>query len=118
LLIISIALFDFIFIKGWKLIAPQALEKSKTDLREDKASILDLVRNRSLLFKSLILFYNWAVNSFCYYGLTLNAHGWGDNVHLSFAINGILEIPAYAFVNIILSCENPGIRICKHNLKL
>jgi hypothetical protein len=38
------------------------------------------------------------VNSFCYYGLALNAHSWGGDVHLSFAINGFLEIPAYTMV--------------------
>ena len=82
-------------------------QKTSTDLGEaesgletvKRATCLDILRTRSLILKGLILFYNWFVNSFCYYGLTLNAYGWGKNFHLGFAINGILEIPAYAFVS-------------------
>ena len=81
---------------GWKLHPPRG---KRAEALKKKATILDLLSNRSLLLKSLILFFNWFVNSFCYYGLTLNSYGWGGNIHLGFAINGIMEIPAYGFVS-------------------
>ena len=37
-----------------------------------RRTILDLLRSPNMRTKTLILFYNWFVNAFAYYGLSLN----------------------------------------------
>jgi len=93
--------YKTILFSGWKLTPPQKTSRDVNDAETDvkRATFFDIFRNRSLTLKAVILFYNWFVNSFCYYGLTLNAYGWGGHVHLGFAVNGALEIPAYALVS-------------------
>ncbi len=51
-------LANVLFWTDWKLI-PQTKGVENDESKIEKASILDLVRNRSLLLKSLIIFYNW-----------------------------------------------------------
>lgn len=67
-----------------------------------KANILDLFRNRILLYKTLILFVSWFVNALAYYGLTLNMPSFGEDIFLTFFIKGLLEIPAYGIAIWIL----------------
>ena len=70
--------------------------------------------------KTAILFYNWFVNAFAYYGLTLNmgqvsCDWWtqcspligrqltgGADIFLNFTVSGLLEIPAYLAALLIL----------------
>ena len=63
-----------------------------------RRTVLDLFRYRNMRTKTLILYYNWFVNSFAYYGLSLNMGTLtgGTNIYLNFTISGLLEIPAYA----------------------
>ncbi len=47
---------------------------------------------------SLILFFNWMVNSGTYYGLSLGVTGdllHGGNPYLKFFLSALVEIPAY-----------------------
>ena len=37
-----------------------------------RRTVLDLLRSPNMRAKTAILFYNWFVNAFAYYGLTLN----------------------------------------------
>jgi len=52
----------------------------------------------------LILFYNWFVNAFAYFGLSLNMGQLtgGTNVYFNFIMSGLLEIPAYLAGMVIL----------------
>lgn len=74
----------------------------KTDL-EENAGFKDLFRTKEMRLKTLILYINWFANSFCYYGLTLNAPGYGTSPLVSFTINGLLEIPAYGSAIFLLA---------------
>lgn len=65
---------------------------------EEKASLLDLFRYPNLRQKSLIIFFDWFVNSGTYYGLSWNSAGLSENFLLSFVISGAVEIPAYTFL--------------------
>jgi len=67
-----------------------------------KANILDLVKNKILCQKSILLFIGWFVNAFAYYGLTLNMPSFGEDIFLTFFIKGLLEIPAYGIAIWIL----------------
>lgn len=61
-------------------------------------SVLDLLRYPNLRRKTLLIFFDWFVNSGTYYGLSWNTNNLGDNVLLNFVISGAVEIPAYMFL--------------------
>ncbi|XP_012284972.1 organic cation transporter protein isoform X2 [Orussus abietinus] len=63
-----------------------------------KATLLDLFRYPHLRRKTILLFFNWLVNSGTYYGLSWNSSDLGGNTHLNFVISGIVEVPAYTFL--------------------
>lgn len=61
-------------------------------------SIFDLFRYPNLRKKSLLIFFDWFVNSGTYYGLSWNTNNLGGNDLLNFVISGAVEIPAYLFL--------------------
>ena len=69
-----------------------------------RRTVLDLFRYENMRIKTVILYYNWFVNSFAYYGLSLNMGQLtgGSNVYMNFTISGLLEIPAYGAAIVIL----------------
>ena len=71
-----------------------------------RRTILDLLRSPNMRTKTLILFYNWFVNAFAYYGLSLNMGQLtgGADIYLNFTVSGLLEIPAYLAALVILRC--------------
>ena len=75
----------------WKL-----SQVHKPDIKVKNGNLLDLMRSKQLLQRTLVLYINWFANSFVYYGLTLNSGNIGGSYRLNFLINGCLEIPAYA----------------------
>ncbi|XP_035668644.1 organic cation transporter protein-like [Branchiostoma floridae] len=58
-------------------------------------TFVDLFRTPNLRKWTINLFFNWAVNSMVYYGISLNAAAFHGNLYLNFAISGFVEIPAY-----------------------
>ncbi|XP_019622928.1 PREDICTED: organic cation transporter protein-like [Branchiostoma belcheri] len=65
-------------------------------------TFVDLFRTPNLCKWTLNLFFNWAVNSMVYYGISLNAAAFHGNLYLNFAISGFVEIPAYIISIFIL----------------
>ncbi|XP_019622641.1 PREDICTED: organic cation transporter protein-like [Branchiostoma belcheri] len=63
--------------------------------KSETYTFIDLVRTPNLRKWSLNLFFNWAVNSLVYYGISLNTSALSGNVYLNFAMSGLVEIPAY-----------------------
>lgn len=61
-------------------------------------SAFDMFRNPNLRKKSLVIFFEWFVNSVAYYGLSWNAGSLGGNYFINFIISGAVEIPAYIFL--------------------
>ena len=71
---------------------------------KSRRTIIDLMKSPNLRTKTLILFYNWFVNAFAYFGLSLNMGQLtgGTNIYFNFTMSGLLEIPAYIAAMIIL----------------
>ncbi|XP_054091844.1 organic cation transporter protein [Zeugodacus cucurbitae] len=61
-------------------------------------SVFDLLRYPNLRRKTLLIFFDWFVNSGTYYGLSWNTNALGDNMLLNFVISGAVEIPAFTFL--------------------
>ena len=83
-----------------KITLPQHFKLSPVQRREDtgkRKTFLDLFRSPNLRTKTLILYYQWFVNSFAYYGLSLNMGQvtGGENIFFNFTIGGLLEIPSH-----------------------
>ncbi|XP_057338281.1 organic cation transporter protein [Microplitis mediator] len=71
-------------------------------LVNSQASLFDLFRTPNLRRKSLLLFFNWLVNSGTYYGLSWNVNNLGGNDYVNFVILGAVEVPAYLFLIFVL----------------
>ncbi|XP_037082089.1 organic cation transporter protein-like [Pollicipes pollicipes] len=74
---------------------------SKTD-EETRVTILDLFKTPNLCRRTLNFYYNWFVNSFVYYGLSLNSGNLGGDTFINIFIGGAVEIPAYTLSIIVL----------------
>ena len=70
--------------------------KSKTE--SSKKTFLDLYKSPNMRAKTLILNMNWFVNTFAYYGLSLNMSSLtgGSDIFLNFSMASVIELPAYA----------------------
>lgn len=76
-------------------------DEKKAETEEDASSqpsVWDLMRYPNLRKKTLLIFFNWFVNSGTYYGLSWNTNNLGSNILLNFVISGAVEIPAYLFL--------------------
>ncbi|ALC47005.1 Orct [Drosophila busckii] len=81
-------------------------EKQRQDelaAKQPAPSVLDLLRYPNLRRKTLLIFFDWFVNSGVYYGLSWNTNNLGDNQLLNFVISGAVEIPAYCFLLLTLN---------------
>lgn len=76
-----------------ELINKLSEEKESENLK--RASLWDVIRCPTLLGYLTNLWYNWFVQSFLYYGLSLGTSSLGVNVYIAFCISGAVEIPAY-----------------------
>ncbi|KFM73711.1 Organic cation transporter protein, partial [Stegodyphus mimosarum] len=62
---------------------------------ESTATVFDLFKTPRLRKNTLILFYNWLVNSFIYFGLSYNTGDLSPDPYISFFLSGAVEFPAY-----------------------
>ncbi|PIK56980.1 putative organic cation transporter protein-like [Apostichopus japonicus] len=69
--------------------------KTVEDVPIQSASYLDILRHRILIYYTINLIYNWFVQSFVYYGLSLGTSSLGVNNYIAFCLSGAVEIPAY-----------------------
>ncbi|XP_054718439.1 organic cation transporter protein-like isoform X2 [Uloborus diversus] len=77
-------------------------EAEKLLLRSDElrpeavsSTVFDLFKTPRLRRNTLVLFYNWLVNSFIYFGLSYNTEKLSLNPYVSFFLSGAVEFPAY-----------------------
>lgn len=70
---------------------------------EKTPSVFDLVRYPNLRRKTLVIFFDWFVNSGVYYGLSWNTNNLGGNVFINVLISGAVEFPAYTFLLLTLN---------------
>ncbi|XP_071416862.1 solute carrier family 22 member 13-like isoform X1 [Pithys albifrons albifrons] len=70
------------------------LEQLKPEKKIKSGSFLDLFRKKHLRKVTLIMSCAWFVNSFVYYGLSLNVTNFGLDIYLTQLAFGAVEIPA------------------------
>ncbi|XP_032548586.1 solute carrier family 22 member 13-like isoform X2 [Chiroxiphia lanceolata] len=70
------------------------LEQLKPEKQTKSGSLLDLFRKKHLRKVTLIMSCAWFVNSFVYYGLSLNVTNFGLDIYLTQVAFGAVEIPA------------------------
>ncbi|KFO66175.1 Solute carrier family 22 member 13, partial [Corvus brachyrhynchos] len=68
--------------------------KLKPEKQTKSGSFLDLFRKKNLRKVTLIMLCAWFVNSFVYYGLSLNVTNFGLDIYLTQLAFGAVEIPA------------------------
>lgn len=78
------------------------LDEATTEVKKEpptnQPSVIDLFRYPNLRKKSLLIFFDWFVNSGTYYALSWNTSNLGGNEILNFVISGAVEIPGYVFL--------------------
>ncbi|XP_053970252.1 organic cation transporter protein [Hylaeus volcanicus] len=85
-------------------------EESAPDYK--KPSLFDLFRYPNLRRKSILLFFNWLVNSGTYYGLSWHVSNLGGNEYVNFLISGLVEVPAYTFLIFTLNRWGRKLILC------
>lgn len=70
-----------------------------------EGGILDLVRTRQQLVKTLILWFTWFTNSMVYYGVLLSVGVLGGSLYLNFFLTTLIDIPSNFFVIWFMSWE-------------
>lgn len=82
------------------------IDESSTEVKKistNEPSLFDLFRYPNLRKKSLLIFFDWFVNSGTYYALSWNTSNLGGNDILNFVISGAVEIPGYLFLLLTLN---------------
>ncbi|CAB0036674.1 unnamed protein product [Trichogramma brassicae] len=70
---------------------------------DEKAhSGFDLLRTPNLRNKTLNVCFNWFANSIVYYGLSLNTKSLPGNPYLMMFLSGLVEVPSYIFVCLVM----------------
>lgn len=75
-------------------------EEQQKDLK--KVTLWDLWKSKNMRRKTALLYFTWFVNTFVYYGLSLNTGNLGGNPYLNFLVAGAVEFPAYALTMYLL----------------
>ncbi|XP_078493967.1 organic cation transporter protein-like [Ciona intestinalis] len=84
-------------------------EKAKEGTSQRKYTIIDLFRHRGTCIITIKVMFNWFVNSFVYYGISLNAGALAGDIFVNNTLNGVMEIGSYVFC--ILLMDRIGRRI-------
>lgn len=77
-------------------------EKEQEMNKVEHYTILDLLKYTNMRKKTLNVYFNWCVNAFVYYALSLNTSDLGGNIFLNFFIAGAVEFPAYVLSIFVL----------------
>ncbi|XP_043232281.1 organic cation transporter protein-like [Amphibalanus amphitrite] len=90
----------------------KVVDEGATEDEDEKVTILDLFRTPNLCIRTLNFYYNWFVNSFVYYGLSLNSGNLGGDLFVNIFIGGAVEIPAYALSTLALLKTGRRLPLC------
>lgn len=77
-----------------KALAAKTNPSDKTEKEVGGFRLVRMMKMPNMRKKSLIMFFQWFVVSFVFYGLSFNAGDLGGNLFLNFAIFGACQIPA------------------------
>ncbi len=86
-------------IDSWNLLLQEEKNKNVNQIKEN---ILSVFKSYKLCTICCILFLNWIINNFIFYGVGLKSNDLGVSPYLSFAISALVEILAYILVHLIL----------------
>lgn len=78
------------------------IEKSE-DSEEKESSVLDIFRYPQLRKRALIIFFDWFACNITYYGLSWSTNNLGGNPYINFVLSGLVELPAYTFLILVLN---------------
>ncbi|XP_067675030.1 organic cation transporter protein-like isoform X2 [Haliotis asinina] len=81
---------------------PQKLFDKDTLDDGPKAKVTEMFTSRVLLFRSLIIFFNWFVVAVVFYGLVHNIGTLVGDIFLNFTIGNVMETASYVFVLLLL----------------
>ncbi|XP_067674796.1 organic cation transporter protein-like [Haliotis asinina] len=70
---------------------------------ESKGRLSELLTNKTLAIRCLIINFHWAVCSLVYYGLTLNVTNLSGNVIINFVLSGLVEAVGYLLTLFLLN---------------
>jgi OCT family organic cation transporter-like MFS transporter 4/5 len=85
----------------WNALLEQSNQKSNQSENKSE-NILDLIKSLHLGIMCAILFFQWIINNFIFYGVGLKSNDLGVNPYLSFLISAAVEILAYIVSHAIL----------------
>lgn len=94
-----------------RLTADELELESDEETLNKEGGILDLVRTRRQLLKTLILWFAWFANSMVYYGVLLSVGVLGGSLYLNFFLTSVIDIPSNFFAIWFMSWEKPV--LCK-----
>jgi OCT family organic cation transporter-like MFS transporter 4/5 len=85
-------------IESWNAL----LERESKTVEKVEETIIDIVKSPQLSILSVILFLNWIINNFVFYGVGLKSSDLGVNPYLSFALSAGVEFVSYILTHFIL----------------
>ncbi|XP_043244150.1 organic cation transporter protein-like [Amphibalanus amphitrite] len=74
--------------------------------------VTSLFKYRKVAVWTLIMMFSWFVNNLCYYGLTAAAATMGSDRFSSVALSGLIELPAYVIVALVLNRFGRRMPLC------
>lgn len=72
------------------------------EVEQSSHSAIDLLKTPNLRMKTLNVCLNWFANSIVYYGLSLNTGNLVGNPYLMMFLSGLVEVPSYIFVCMVM----------------
>nr|KAG5711036.1 hypothetical protein BaRGS_013770 [Batillaria attramentaria] len=99
-----------------KVTLPASVLDAKSLAVEKRESVLSICKHPILVFRFVVLCYNWFVISMAFYGLGLNVGSLGGSVHLNLFLTGVNEVVA----NVLCICllDRLGRRLVNSGLML
>lgn len=89
-----------------KVELPEDLFLPDEDNKEERIMVhegfLKLFKSKILLLRSLIIFFNWSVISFVFFGLLMISNNLAGNLYVNTTVNAAVEIPAVIGVLFVL----------------
>ncbi|XP_021380019.1 organic cation transporter protein-like isoform X2 [Mizuhopecten yessoensis] len=85
-----------------KVTIPEKILSAESIEEPESGRLWHLFTSRVLLVRTLIIFFNWAVVSMVYYGLSLNTGNLGGDFYINFLLSGLVEFPAYTICLVLL----------------
>lgn len=100
---------DFIFQETMK---PEEMEQH---LHGKRASILDLVKTKTMLLRTANMGFQWFSVTMCYYGLTNASTGLSGDAYTNFMLSCLIEIPGYLFCMFLMDVwgRRPVLSFCQ-----